>query len=115
MRSHNVTEKVKYAGVDPTILARTAVVNEFNNEDNTYYKPSSHGGKPVIAIDDTRVVFFAYILGGWKSTVITTLPDDTFYEVTYDVAKDVTYVDTYVKRRNVVITNNGGGRKVVEL
>lgn len=100
-------------GNDPIMIARTKVVNEFNTEDNTFYQRKGGGPKPVVSIQDTRIVLFAYILGGWKATVITTLPDRHYYEVTYNAAKDEVYCDTYVKKRNVAYTANGG-RKVEE-
>lgn len=93
------------------MIARTVVVNEYNNEDNTFYKVQNNR-KPILAFHDTRIVLFAYILGGWKATVISTLPDYHYYEVTYDKVKDRIYVDTYVKRRNVELHSNFAGRKV---
>lgn len=50
------------------------------------------------------VVWFAFILGGWKALVSSTEPDGRYYEVTFNKAKDETYLDTYVKTNNVVIS-----------
>lgn len=47
------------------------------------------------------IVWFCYILGGWKALVSTTLPDGRYYEVTYNKDKKETYVDLYVKVDNV--------------
>ncbi len=52
------------------------------------------------------VVWFAYILGGFKSLVSTSLPDGRYYEVTYNKDADEFYVDTYVKVRNAQYTQN---------
>lgn len=49
------------------------------------------------------VVMFAYILGGWKALVSTTLPDGFYYEITYNANKRETYLDPYQKFDNIVI------------
>lgn len=53
--------------------------------------------------DECYVVWFAYILGGWKALVSTTLPDGMYYEVTYDRGMDRFYLDAYKKFDNVCI------------
>lgn len=52
---------------------------------------------------DVYVVWFCYILGGWKCLVSTTLPDGMYYEVTYDKSKNSIYLDAYKKFDNVEI------------
>lgn len=52
---------------------------------------------------DVFVVWFCYILGGWKCLVSSTLPDGMYYEVTYDKNKDAIYLDAYKKFDNVEI------------
>lgn len=52
---------------------------------------------------DVYVVWFCFILGGWKALVSTTLPDGKYYEVTYDKLKDLTYLDTYQKISNEAV------------
>jgi hypothetical protein len=49
------------------------------------------------------VVTFSYILGCWKALVATDTLDGSYYEVTYNKARQETYVDVYGKRMNVVI------------
>lgn len=56
-----------------------------------------------IGLDDVYIVWFCYILGGWKALVSTTLPDDQYYEVTYDREKGRTYIDVYKKKENIVV------------
>ena len=51
----------------------------------------------------TYIVWFAYILGGWKALIRTTLPDGMYYEVTYNKEKGETYIDAYKKFENVCI------------
>ena len=63
------------------------------------------GGMPFSPVD-VYVVWFCYILGGWKALVSTTIPDDTYYEVTYNKEKDEIYLDTYVKADNVKIAEH---------
>lgn len=55
-------------------------------------------GKPVF---DVYVVWFCFILGGWKALVSTSLFDGKYYEVTYNREKHETYLDCYVKVNNV--------------
>lgn len=52
---------------------------------------------------EVYVVWFCYILGGWKCLVSTTLPDGMYYEVTYDKNKNSIYLDAYKKFDNVEI------------
>lgn len=56
-------------------------------------------------LEDVYVVWFCYILGGWKALVSTTLEDGKYYEVTCNPAKGEIYVDTYVKQKNTVYSD----------
>lgn len=47
-------------------------------------------------LDDIYVVWFCYIIGGWKA-LVGYQHDGLYYEVTHDVAKQQTYVDIYAK------------------
>ena len=51
----------------------------------------------ILTMDDVYVVTYAYVLGGQKAMLSTTLPDGKYYEVTYNVSKQEIYVDQYVK------------------
>ena len=55
-----------------------------------------------LQIEELYVVWFAYILGGWKALVSTSRADGRYYEVTHNQKKSETYVDTYVKTNNSV-------------
>ena len=55
---------------------------------------------------DCFIVWFCFVLGGWKALVSTTLPDGRYYEVTYNKITEETYVDTYVKVNNTVYPDN---------
>ena len=46
------------------------------------------------------VVWFAYTLGNWKALCSTNLPNGRYYEVTRNLEKKTTYIDTYVKIYN---------------
>ncbi len=46
------------------------------------------------------VVWFAYVLGGWKALCSTDLPNGRYYEVTYSREKKIAFLDTYVKVTN---------------
>lgn len=54
---------------------------------------------------DVRVVWFCYILGGWKALVSTTLPDGKYYEVTHNRNNGETYLDVYLKLYNQRVVN----------
>lgn len=84
----------------PTDRARALVVQYFNDNLNR-----TDVGKE-IEFDDTYFYFFAYVLGGWKVYVSTTVPDNKIYEVTYDKEKKRTYLDCYVKLTNTVIEDD---------
>lgn len=53
--------------------------------------------------DQVYIVWFAFVLGGWKALVSTMLPDGMYYEVTYNSVKRETYIDAYKKFDNVCI------------
>lgn len=55
--------------------------------------------------DDTGfyVVWFCFILGGWKALVSSTEPDGRYYEVTFNKDTGKAYLDTYVKTHNVAV------------
>jgi len=62
-----------------------------------------------LSVEDLYIVWFTYILGGYKSMVSTTVPGDGLYfEVTFDVAKNRHYVDCYKKISNDVFSQDGG-------
>ena len=49
------------------------------------------------------IVWFSKTLQNWKALVASTLPDQKYYEVTYDGDARQTYIDEYEKVKNVVI------------
>lgn len=53
--------------------------------------------------DDVYVVWFCYILGGWKALLSTPVEDGRYYEITHNDKKNQTYIDTYVKESNILI------------
>ncbi len=53
--------------------------------------------------DDVYIVWFAYILGGWKCLVGSNLMPDHYYELTYNKTKNETYFDSYLKVLNKVV------------
>ncbi len=54
----------------------------------------------LFSVNDVHVVWFSKTLQNWKALVITTLPDELYYEVTFDGNKGSVYIDTYVKVDN---------------
>lgn len=53
-----------------------------------------------VYMKEIYVVWFSYILGGWKALVSTSIGDGYYYEVTFNKEKKETYVDTYQKISN---------------
>lgn len=49
------------------------------------------------------VVWFCFILGGWKALVSSTEADGRYYEVTFNKIKDEAYIDTYLKTHNQMV------------
>lgn len=49
------------------------------------------------------IVWFSKTLKNWKALLITTLPDQIYYELTHNGETDETYVDVYSKIDNVVV------------
>jgi hypothetical protein len=52
---------------------------------------------------DVKVIWFSKTLQNWKAILITNLPDNKIYEVTYDGDKKCAYLDEYTKLSNTVI------------
>jgi hypothetical protein len=55
--------------------------------------------------EDLYIVWFCKVLGNWKALVSTDVYDGAYWEVTYNGAKQETYVDTYAKRSNTAISD----------
>lgn len=54
-------------------------------------------------LDEVYVVWFSKTLNNWKALVSSTLPNQMYFEVTYDGDKCQTYLDAYKKWENVCI------------
>lgn len=50
---------------------------------------------------EAKIVWFCYILGGWKALVIVDT-NPNYYEVTYNVNENAVYIDEYKKVSNKV-------------
>jgi hypothetical protein len=83
-------------GNDLTLEARQRVVSFFND--------FRLEGVPEIGLDSVYVVWYCVILGNWKALVSTVIPDEMYYEVTYNVETGETYIDAYSKMINVAIS-----------
>lgn len=62
-------------------------------------------GDKNVTIDDLYVVWFCKTLQNWKALVSTDLVKGVYFEVTYNGDKKETYLDTYEKADNIVITS----------
>lgn len=61
--------------------------------------------KTKITIDDVYVVWFCKVLQNWKALLSTNVPDNMYYELTYNGDKHETYVDAYRKLENVKVAD----------
>lgn len=62
---------------------------------------------PVRQEFDVRITWFCKTLQNWKAMVVTDLPDDVFYEITYDGNLKRAYIDAYQKVDNVCVPDEG--------
>lgn len=59
------------------------------------------GGERNLSPSDIYVVWFAYILGGWKCVLSSHFWDDSsYFEITYDFKQKQMYLDHYRKVEN---------------
>ena len=65
---------------------------EIENNSNAIVKY----GKP-----EPYIVWFCYELGHMKALLSTQLPNNMYYEITYNSAKDQIYFDAYTKVENI--------------
>lgn len=61
--------------------------------------------KKRITIDDVYVVWFCKVLQNGKALLSTNVPDNMYYELTYNGDKHETYVDAYRKWENVRVAD----------
>lgn len=57
--------------------------------------------------EDLFIVWFCKVLGNWKALVSTDAQPGLYWEVTYNGAKQETYVDTYKKAFNDCLKDAG--------
>jgi hypothetical protein len=89
----------KGISMEPMERAKLLVAQYFNkNAEKT-------DARMISSTDDVYVVWFCFILGGWKALVSTTVVDGMYYEVTHNRAKGETYLDVYKKWENIVVAD----------
>lgn len=87
-------------GVDYPSIARKLVYQAVKTRLSTSSLSEMIEG---FAESDVYLVWFAYVLGGWKALLSTSVPDGRYYEVTHNHVKKETYLDTYVKVENKMV------------
>lgn len=105
--NENVGINQTWASPNYPDLARKIVANYFNDQ-------AEKTDQYAMSWQHCYVVFFAYILGGWKAMVSTAVPDGMYYEVTYNKDSGEAYVDAYKKFNNVVVPAEDIERHVVQ-
>jgi len=76
--------------------ARKHVRNYYN------HMVSVRGEHQPVTLQQVYVVWFAKVLGNWKAMLGTVNSDGLYFEVTYDGAKNLTYIDEYEKQGQMV-------------
>jgi hypothetical protein len=57
-------------------------------------------------VPNLRIVWFSKTLLNWKAMVADIGFDGNFHEVTYNGVKSETYIDTYVKLKNICVPDS---------
>lgn len=70
---------------------------------NYYNAAAANMGDPEITLGDVYVVWFCKTLQNWKCLLSTSVPDQMYYEVTYDGDKKQAYLDAYKKVINITV------------
>lgn len=70
------------------------------------YAQYTKGAGLVVSVHELYVVWFAKTLGNWKALISTDKVSGSYWEVTYNGAKNETYVDLYTKASNTVISDD---------
>jgi hypothetical protein len=83
---------------DYQLEARQRVVNFFND-----FRLET---VPEITLDSVYIVWFCKTLKNWKALVSTIIPDEIYYEVTYNGETKETYLDVYSKQYNFTISED---------
>lgn len=83
--------------IDPQTKART-IVARYYNENRANEEEISE-----ITLKEVHIVWFAKTLKNWKALVTTDVPDNVYYEITYNGQAKITYVDVYKKTKNYAI------------
>lgn len=85
----------RFYGTNPQYIAET-IVRDYILDHTPFEDPD-------YAEFEVNLVWFCYILGGWKALVCSNLPDQTYFEVSYDKLNKKVYLDVYDKRENIEI------------
>lgn len=87
--------------MDPIEKAKLLLAQFYNR------KAMEIEGEKLIGTDDISVVWFCYILGGWKCLLINNTKfgymNAKYYEITYNKDKGETYIDVYMKIENLAV------------
>lgn len=83
--------------ISPEVTAKIRVLNFFND-----FRLEN---VPELKLEALYIVWFSQNQKNWKAVVKTYLPDDIYYEVTYNSESEETYLDVYTKMYNFVISD----------
>lgn len=77
------------------IKAKALVLKSFNR-----------GISADLTLNEIYIVWFAKVLGNWKALISTDKWPGMYWEVTYNGAKEESYVDCYMKSSNKAIADS---------
>lgn len=89
--------------------AKNLVAEDFNLK--FLQDPERDMRQPLVKGSDFYVVWFAKTLGNWKALVSTDILSGQYWEVTYNGAKNESYVDHYAKVSNNAYGDLGYNRR----
>jgi hypothetical protein len=90
--------------MDPQLKAKVGVVEYYNgvSPEQPIAPPEAYQ----ITVDDLETVWYAWILGGWKTLIMVSKGKPLYFEVTYNAAEKEMYIDVYEKLKNVCIKDD---------
>jgi len=68
-----------------------------------YNKKAEKTDDYMLGTDSVYIVWYVYLLGGWKMLLSTTANDGMYYELTYDKDGRQTFFDAYKKWENIAV------------
>lgn len=72
-----------------------------------HFQKTREGSEGILADSEIFVVYFSYIIGGWKCEMASSKAPGYMFQVTHNKNANETYLDVYVKESNSVYEPGG--------